>query len=114
MSPPYSIPCSLCEEVVYVMPWNLKGVTDIAAGFKVMDVKIAEKEKGWGCLECHTIWEYEQDAKLNEVKVCKKCGERELQHWVRVLNISDVDDRSWLSDAEDEDDGVGGAKGVKK
>jgi hypothetical protein len=113
-SPPFSIPCSLCEEVVYLMPWNLKGIMDIPADVKAMNEKIAEKEKGWGCLECHTMWEYEKDAKANEVKVCKNCGERDLQQWVHVLKISDVDDRSWLSDAEDEDDGLGGGKVVKK
>jgi hypothetical protein len=114
MSPPYSIPCSLCEEVVYLMPWNLKGVTDIPAEFKVMDGKIAEKEKGWGCLECHTMWGYEKDAKPYEVKVCKNCGERDLQQWVRVLKISDADERRWLSDAEHEDEGVKGVKAVKR
>jgi hypothetical protein len=114
MSPPYSIPCSLCEEVVYLMPWNLKGVKDIPAEFKVMDGKIAEKEKGWECLECHTMWEYEKDAKPHEVKVCKNCGERDLQQWVRVLKISDADEQSWHLDAGEEDDGVGGGKVFKK
>jgi hypothetical protein len=99
--PPYSISCSSCEMVVYLMPGNLEGIISVPHQLDVLDGKIAEKEKGWGCLDCHTMWEYEKHCDRTEVKVCKKCGQRSKEQWMRVLVISDEDVRGYFTDAED-------------
>jgi RNA polymerase subunit RPABC4/transcription elongation factor Spt4 len=87
--------------VLYLMPNNLEGITSVPYQLDVMDGKVAEKEKGWGCLDCHTMWEYVNRCDQNGAKVCKNCGERSPEQWMRVLVISDVDARGYFTDAED-------------
>jgi hypothetical protein len=43
-----------------LMLGDLDGVTEIPTQVKVIDGKIAEKEKGWACLDCRTSWLYKK------------------------------------------------------
>jgi hypothetical protein len=83
------------------MPDNLEGIISIPDQVDVVDGKIAEKEKGWGCLDCHTMWEYEKHCDRTAVIVCEICGPRSKGQWMRVLVISDQDARGYFTDAED-------------
>jgi hypothetical protein len=96
------------------MPWNLEHVTDLSTQVKVMNGKIAEKEKGWGCLDCHTMWEYKKGDETDALRNCENCGDRTLQQWMRALKISHVDNPSYLSDAEDGGEEVAANRLVRK